>query len=49
MAKTFGEKVIDFNINLQYSGRLPDGFRVLNPYLENPETINVMTQFYRKY
>ncbi len=39
MAKTFGEKVIDFNINLQYSGLLPDGFRVLNPYLENPETI----------
>ena len=49
MAKTFGEKVIDFNINLQYSGLLPDGFRVLNPYLENPETIYVMTQFYGKY
>lgn len=41
--------MIDFNINLQYSGLLPDGFRVLNPYLENPETIYVMTQFYRKY
>jgi len=49
MKETFGEKVIDFNLNLKYSGLLPDGFRVLNPYLDNPETLDVMQQFYHKY
>lgn len=49
MTENFGEKVIDFNLNLKYSGLLPDGFRVLNPYLDNPETLDVMQQFYHKY
>lgn len=47
--KTFASKVIDFNRNLNYSGELPDGFQVLNPYLDNPETMEVMQQFYYKY
>lgn len=49
MVKTFAEKVIDFNRNLHYPGQLPDGFQVMNPYLDNPETIEVMQQFYHKY
>lgn len=49
MKETFAKKVIDFNLNLKYSGLLPDGFRVLNPYLDNPETLDVMQQFYYKY
>lgn len=49
MTKTFGEKVIEFNRNLQYNGELPDGFRVMNPFLDNPETMEVMAQFYNKY
>lgn len=49
MNQTFAEKVIDFNRNLHYSGNLPDGFQVLNPYLDNPETMEVMQQFYHKY
>lgn len=49
MKENFGEKVIDFNLNLKYSDFLPDGFRVLNPYLDNPETLDVMQQFYNKY
>lgn len=49
MSKTFADKVIDFNRNLHYSGKLPKGFRVLNPYLDNPETMEVMRQFYHKY
>jgi hypothetical protein len=47
--KTFGEKVVEFNKNLHYSGDLPEGFKVLNPYLDNPETIVVMEKFYQKY
>lgn len=46
---TFADKVIDFNTNLQFSGELSVGFEVMNPYLDNPETITVMQEFYHKY
>lgn len=49
MKGTFAEQVIEFNKNLHYSGKLPDDFMVLNPYLDNPETLDVMQQFYHKY
>lgn len=49
MLKTFGEQVIDFNRQLHYSGKLPEGFQVLNPYLDNPETLKVMEEFYHKF
>ena len=43
------KNIIEFNKNLTYPGKLPEGFRVLNPYFDNPETIKVMTSFYEKY
>lgn len=46
---TFGEKVIEFNKNLKYSGKLPKDFQVMNPFLDNPETIMVMKEFYDKF
>ena len=49
MPKTFSDKIIDFNRKLDYIGQLPPEFRVMNPYLDNPETMKVMEQFYRKY
>lgn len=49
MKNTFADKVIDFNKTLRYLGKLPEGFSVLNPYLDNPETIEVMQKFYHKY
>ncbi|MFP3594560.1 SMUG2 DNA glycosylase family protein [Chryseobacterium sp. SIMBA_038] len=49
MFKTFAEQVVQFNKNLEYSGDLPEGFQVLNPYLDNPETMEVMQKFYQKY
>lgn len=49
MKGTFAEQVIEFNKTLHYSGALPDDFMVMNPYLDNPETLDVMQQFYRKY
>ena len=49
MSKIFADKVIDFNRNIHYSGKLPQGFLVLNPYMDNPETITVMQQFYHKF
>jgi len=47
--KTVADKIIAFNKNLLYKGALPAGFRVLNPFRENPETIPVMEQFYHKF
>ena len=49
MQLTFAEKVIEFNRRLKYTGKLPEGFQAMNPYLDNPETMDVMQQFYGKY
>lgn len=49
MAETFADKVIEFNRQLEYTGELPAGYRVMNPFAENPETMIVMERFYRKY
>lgn len=48
-AKTVATQIIEFNKQLHYSRNLPDDFRVLNPYFENPETLIVMEKFYNKY
>ncbi len=47
--QTFADKVIDFNRNLVYEGELPPGYQVMNPFLNNPETMVVMSEFYHKY
>ena len=49
MVKTIADKVIRFNENLVYDGKLPKGFKVLNPYRDNPETMEVMRKFYYKF
>lgn len=49
MLDTFAKRAINFNKNLGYSGELPEDFQVLNPFQDNPETVNVMEQFYNKY
>ncbi|MCO6496014.1 MAG: SMUG2 DNA glycosylase family protein [Bacteroidetes bacterium] len=49
MKTTIADKVIFYNRNLEYYGKLPDGFKVLNPFIENPETMKVMETFYHKY
>src|SRR5690554_296881 len=49
MSEILAEKIINFNQNIQYKGQLPQGFDVLNPYMDNPETMVVMRRFYEKY
>ena len=46
---TFADRVINFNTHLAYNQSLPKGFDVLNPYLDNPETMEVMRAFYHKF
>lgn len=49
MIETFADNIIEYNKNLAYIGELPAGFRVINPFYDNPEAVKVMEQFYRKY
>jgi len=49
MSQTFGDKVVEFNRKLEFKGKLPKGFRVVNPFMDNPETLVVMQQFYDKF
>lgn len=49
MNATFADKVIEFNRSLKYSRKLPNDFQVINPYMDNPETMVVMEKFYHKY
>ncbi len=44
--KSIAENIITFNQQLQYTGKLPPGFSVLNPFRENTETMLVMNKFY---
>jgi hypothetical protein len=47
--QSFAEKIITFNRELEFSGSLPVGISIMNPFRENPETLSVMSAFYRKY
>ena len=46
---TFADEVIDFYINLDFTGSLPDGISLLNPFRSNSEIIPLIIQFYRKF
>jgi len=46
---TFADRIINFNTHLEYNQSLPKGFDVLNPYMDNPETMEVMRAFYHKF
>jgi len=47
---TFGDKVIQFNKQLEYKGALlPDGIRIMNPFKEYEQTMVIANSFYHKY
>ncbi len=47
--KTIADKIIAYNSKLKYIGVLPNDFDVINPFLENPETLIVMRKFYKQF
>jgi hypothetical protein len=47
--KTFAEKVILFNTELEFRGSLPPGIQILNPSLDNPAIKEIIRAFYTKY
>lgn len=46
---TFAEQVIRFNRELDFSGTLPDGIGIMNPFKDSPDIWPVITQFYNKF
>ncbi len=47
--QTFADKVIHFNTHLHYTGKLPRGINIMNPFAEQPMVVDVMRQFYKKF
>src|SRR5690554_1419823 len=46
---TFANKVINFNKELSFEGRLPDRIKAMNPFKENKEILSVSMKFYEKF
>ncbi len=47
--KTFADKVITFNQQLEFKGELPEGIRIMNPFQENKSVLEISSAFYKKY
>lgn len=47
--KTFADKIIAFNKKIHYTGELPPGISVMNPFRENAHALEISSQFYKKY
>ena len=47
--KTFAEKVMAFNKQLDFNIALPPGIRMMNPFKENKSTLETANAFYKKY
>jgi hypothetical protein len=43
------EKIIDFYKNLHFTGQLPDGINIMNPFREDEEAMAISSAFYRKF
>lgn len=46
---TFADKVIEFNKNLEFKGRLPKGVKIMNPFKENKAAFDASSKFYKKF
>ena len=47
--KTFADKVIAFNKGIKFTGILPAGISMMNPFKENEIVLPLSSQFYKKY
>lgn len=46
---TLAERIIAFNKSLEFSGTLPKGIKILNPFRDNEHALELSSEFYRKY
>ena len=47
--KTFADKVIQFNQTLHFTGTLPNGINIMNPFREDKKVNGIASVFYKKY
>lgn len=47
--KTFAERIIEFNRSLGFSGILPAGIRIMNPFRDDKQITDLSSEFYRKF
>ncbi|HXR83845.1 MAG TPA: uracil-DNA glycosylase family protein [Hanamia sp.] len=47
--KTFADKIISFNKNIVFNGKLPKNVGIMNPFKENKEALNTSSKFYKKF
>jgi uracil DNA glycosylase superfamily protein len=47
--KTFADKVIAFNESVEFTGSLPAGIRIMNPFKEDKEVLPLASAFYKKF
>ncbi len=46
---TVAQEIINFNKSLEYTGELPSGIKIMNPFKESAEAQIISEQFYNKY
>jgi len=46
---TLADRIIAFNRQLEFKGRLPKNIRIMNPFRESAAALDCSTLFYRKY
>lgn len=46
---SFADHIIRFNTHLAFTGKLPAGIRIMNPFQEQPGVVETMTKFYTKF
>jgi len=46
---TFADRIISFNNNLHFKGRLPKGIKVMNPFKGSPGILPVVNKFYKSF
>jgi hypothetical protein len=47
--KSFANRVLQFNNELSFSGTLPDGIDIMNPFISNGEIMSISRTFYDKF
>ncbi|MES2891750.1 MAG: uracil-DNA glycosylase family protein [Bacteroidota bacterium] len=47
--KSFADKVINFNLGIDYTGNLPEGIQIMNPFREENGVPELSASFYQKF
>ena len=47
--ETLAGRIIAFNKSLRFEGVLPEGIRIMNPFVENESALEASSAFYRKF